>query len=80
MPKTKITPEFVLQRINEARIKEELAIPIYASHIKQTMFWSGISEDKQEKIIASLKVLESDSMKHSKMLKVVYNNFLKYSK
>ena len=76
----KITPEFVLQRINEARVKEELAIPIYSSHIKQTLFWSGLPKDKQEKIISGLKILEGDSMRHSKMLQKIASNYSKNNK
>lgn len=76
----KMTPELVLQLINEARVKEELAIPIYTSHIKQTMFWSGLPKAKQEKIISSLKMLEADSQKHAKILKKVANNYSKYLK
>ncbi|MEI6529014.1 MAG: hypothetical protein WCN88_01240 [Candidatus Falkowbacteria bacterium] len=75
-----MSPELVLQLINEARIKEELAIPIYTSHIKQTLFWSGLPNAKQEKIIASLKLLEADSQKHAKILKMVANNYTKYLK
>lgn len=76
----KLTPEKILNRINEARIKEELALPIYSSHIKQTLFWSGLSKDKKEKIIASLRTLEADSERHVKLLKIVARNFLKNSK
>jgi len=72
--------ELIVQKISEARIKEELAIPIYSSHIKQTLFWSGLPKAKQEKIIAGLRILESDSEKHVGMLKIIEKNYLRNSK
>lgn len=76
----KLAPELIIKRINEARVKEELALPIYSSHLKQTLFWSGLPKAKQEKIIANLRTLEADSEKHVKLLKIVARNFLKNSK
>jgi|GEM_PF-1901777 len=72
--------ESIVQKISEARVKEELAIPIYSSHIKQTLFWSGLPEAKQAKIIAGLRILEADSEKHVKMLKIIEKNYLRNSK
>jgi hypothetical protein len=61
--------ELILDELREAMVKEELAIPLYVSHIQQTLFWSGLPADKQEKIIASLKVLDTDSEKHAQAFK-----------
>jgi hypothetical protein len=67
----------VLDKIKEAIVAEELAIPLYTSHIKQAFFWSNISKEKQEKIIEGLTVLEKDSSEHVKLLKEVKKIYLK---
>ncbi len=72
-----LSPAVALRYIEEARITEELAIPVYSSHIKQTLFWSGIPKNKQDKIISGLKILESDSAKHAKILKILSDNYKK---
>lgn len=72
-----VNANFVLEQIRQARVKEELAIPIYSSHIQQTLFWSGLAPDKQAKIIKGLKVLEHDSEIHAGLLKLIENNYLK---
>jgi hypothetical protein len=61
-------------------VAEELAIPLYTSHIKQAFFWSNLSEDKQKKIIAGLQVLEKDSKNHVKLLKKVKRIYSKNTK
>ena len=50
--------DFILESLKEAMIKEELAIPLYVSHIKQTLFWSGLPVKKQQIIVENLKTLE----------------------
>jgi hypothetical protein len=62
---------FVLDKLHEAMIKEELAIPLYVSHIEQTLFWSGLPVKKQEKIIDGLKILAKESEIHSIYLKKI---------
>lgn len=57
--------EIVLEKLKEAMIKEELAIPLYVSHIEQTLFWSGLPIKKQKIVIDSLKILEADSEMHA---------------
>lgn len=73
MSKTKkqLTSEDILFEIQEALIKEELAIPVYVSHIQQTLFWSGLTKEKQEKIVQSLMILEKESEGHVMLLKRV---------
>lgn len=72
MPAKKIVfNQNVLQEINNAIVKEELAVPIYSSHIKVAMFWSGLPRTKQDKIIAGLEILLSESLNHVRMLKRV---------
>ena len=75
--KTKSSREEILQEIKKAKVKEELAIPLYVSHIKEVLFWSGISDDKKNKIIQSLKILETESEMHVVMLKRVEDIFIK---
>lgn len=59
----------IVNKLKEAMIKEELAIPLYVSHIEQTLFWSGLPEKKQKIIIANLKILEKESEIHAKYFK-----------
>ena len=58
----------LLAKVDEALIKEELAIPIYASHIEGSLFWSGLAEDRQTEIINLLQVLSRESQGHVKLL------------
>jgi hypothetical protein len=75
-----ISHQHVLSKIKEAIVAEELAVPLYTSHIKQIFFWSGLSKEKQEKIISGLQILEKDSINHIKLLKQVKKIYLKNSK
>lgn len=56
---------FILDKLNEAMIKEELAVPLYVSHIEQTLFWSGLPMSSQKKIIEGLKILAKESEIHA---------------
>ncbi len=67
----KIDKQLILDQINEARTKEELAIPLYVSHIEQAFFWSGLDNARQKKIMAGLKTLARESEKHAIILKKV---------
>ena len=69
--------QLILDKLEEARIGEELAIPLYVSHIKQTIFWSGLEEEKQKQIIDSLKVLDVESEMHAKNLEKVIEIYKK---
>lgn len=71
------TKQAVVDKINEAMIKEELAIPLYISHIEQTLFWSGLNKDVQKKIIESLKILATESEGHVFALKKVLKIYKK---
>ena len=74
--KKSVPSQKVLQMIREAIVGEELAIPLYASHIQQTLFWSGVPKQKQEKIIEGLKILERDSKGHVLLLREVEKIYL----
>lgn len=67
----------VLDKVREAMIKEELAIPLYVSHIEQTLFWSGLPSDDQKKVIAGLKILAKESQQHASYLQKVINIYNK---
>lgn len=58
--------ELIFKKLEEAKIKEELAIPLYVSHIQQTIFWSGLNPEKQKVIIDNLKILDVESEMHAK--------------
>lgn len=70
----KIEKQSIIDSLKDAMIKEELAIPLYSSHIEQTLFWSGLPIKKQRAIIDTLKILEKESEIHAqifqKMLKI----------
>ncbi len=66
---TKLPPSAILQEIDAATMKEELALPIYADHIQSVLFWSGLPETKREKIRQSLAILLHDSQGHVRLLK-----------
>lgn len=63
--------KLIVDNIRAAMIKEELAVPLYVSHIEQAFFWSGLPERKQQKIISDLKILERESEIHAKSLQRV---------
>ncbi len=63
--------EYILDKISEALVKEELAIPLYTSHIEQTLFWSGFDEDKKKQILISLNLLTKESRAHVGGLKKI---------
>jgi len=63
-----IDKQKILAKIDEAMIKEELAIPIYTSHIEGTLFWSGLDNDKRKAIIGMLQTLSQESQGHVKLL------------
>jgi hypothetical protein len=67
----KKTSQEIIDKINEARTKEELAIPLYVSHIEQAFFWSGLDKERQKKIMTGLKILARESEKHAVILKKV---------
>lgn len=67
----------ILQELDAATVKEELALPVYASHIKSVLFWSGLSKEKQESICQSLEILLQDSAGHVQLLKHIKMLYLK---
>ncbi|HLD31626.1 MAG TPA: hypothetical protein VJB37_01900 [Patescibacteria group bacterium] len=71
-------PQIVLQEIREAKIKEEMAIPLYVTHIEQTLFWSGLPVLKRKKIIDRLKILERESEEHILWLGQIEESYIKY--
>ncbi len=71
MPTKHTTEQEVLREIEDAIQKEEVAIPIYASHIKAAMFWSGLPAEKQAKIKAGLEILLKESRGHVYLLREV---------
>ncbi|MEK7118801.1 MAG: hypothetical protein AAB869_04275 [Patescibacteria group bacterium] len=67
----------ILQELDAATVKEELALPVYASHIKSVLFWSGLSKEKKERICESLEILLQDSARHVQLLKHIKTLYLK---
>ncbi len=80
MPNKKTHPADILKEIDAAILKEEVAIPIYADHIKAAMFWSGLPKTKQDKIKEGLEILLKESIGHVKLLqkvKSIYKNLIR---
>lgn len=69
-------PDAVLKKIDEAVVREELAVPIYTSHIAAALFWSGLPEKKKTEIIQGLKLLAKESQWHIILLKKVRHLYL----
>ncbi len=63
-----ITNEELIAEIRSAAVKEELAIPLYDSHISAALFWSGLPTEVQAQVVAGLKVLTTESRGHVKIL------------
>ena len=61
----------VLVAIGEAIVREEMAVPLYTSHISAALFWSGLPEETQAKIIDGLKLLARESLWHIRLLRKV---------
>ena len=68
----------LLDRLHDACIREELAVPLYTSHIEQSLFWSGLPKEKQKHIISSLKTLERESEQHAKSFKKILSIYSKF--
>lgn len=67
----------IIAEIEEAIIKEEMAIPIYVTHLRTALFWAGVSPAKRKKITAELQILKVQSQGHIKLLKEVKKIHLK---
>ena len=67
----KFDHQHVLNLTREAIVKEELAIPVYDSHISASLFWSGLSEEVRRKILEGLQTLTHDSAGHVLLLQRV---------
>ena len=72
--------EKLLKKIEEATLKEEMALPIYTSHISASLFWSGLNEKAKEKIIADLQILHDDSTHHVELLNKVRRMYMTKTK
>ena len=68
--------DFIIDTLKEAMVKEELAIPLYSSHIEQALFWSGLSAKKQKLIIDNLRILERESEIHAQSFRKILKLYL----
>lgn len=65
-----------LRQIDQAILKEEMALPVYTTHISSAVFWSGLPEKFQKEISQKLQILHDDSLRHVAMLEEVKNIYL----
>ncbi len=65
--------EEIIEKINQAILFEDEAIPIYSKHIESTLFWSGLNDECQQKIKETLDVFIRETQKHVKLLERVKN-------
>ena len=63
-----MSAEEIINKIDEATLKEEKALPIYTAHISATLFWSGLDKEIQDQIMSDLQILHDDSMRHVRIL------------
>ena len=63
--------EELIRRLQEAVLTEETAIPVYAKHLHNTLFWSGLHPDDIKVVKAGLRRLYTDSNRHRKMLEAL---------
>jgi hypothetical protein len=63
--------EKVMAEIDASIATEEMAIPIYASHLSAAFSWSGLSSQVQKEIVKGLKTLSRESLGHVRLLKDV---------
>lgn len=69
--------KLIIESLKEAMIKEELAVPLYTSHIEQSLFWSGLTIKKQKLIIEILKTLQRESEFHAQSFQKVLKIYSK---
>ena len=60
--------EELLAALENARLAEEKAIPIYTKHLRSAVFWTGMKQEDVEKIRETLRILAEESEKHKKMV------------
>lgn len=60
--------EEILSMVDDAIIQEEMALPIYAKHLKSVMFWSHFSQKEQMIIVEKLKLLIKETQAHAAYL------------
>lgn len=65
------TTQSIINKIDEAALGEEKALPIYTAHISATLFWSGLDKDVQKEIIGKLQILHDDSLHHVQILEKI---------
>ena len=66
-----MTREELIRRLKEDMLVEETAIPIYAKHLPNTLFWSRLAEEDIGYIRAGLRKLATDSSRHRTSLKML---------
>jgi hypothetical protein len=65
------TTDPILDKLKEATLREEMAVPLYTSHISAALFWSGLPEKKQKRIVEILEILERESNGHIQTFKKI---------
>ena len=63
-----MTKNELIKKLDKAIILEEMAVPIYNKHLKNTLFLSGYPEEVQKRIKNNLKILSDDSVRHKFMI------------
>ena len=58
----------LIKKIDMAILTEEDSLPIYAKHINNTLFWSGLNDEVQIKIKDTLNKLKKESQNHKVFL------------
>ena len=75
-----MSKEELLTILENARLAEEKAIPVYTKHLKSAVFWTGMKQEDVEKIRETLSMLAEESEKHKKMVEYLIEQIKKKGK
>jgi hypothetical protein len=63
-----IKKEELLNMLEDAKVAEEKAIPIYTRHLSSAVFWTGLEEERVKRMKILLNQLSKESQGHIKVV------------
>ncbi len=72
-----ITKEELIKKIKSDINTEESGVALYTKHLKDTLFFSGISKEKRKRIVELLDRLADESRIHEKTMKALLSRIIK---
>lgn len=58
----------LIEALKDALIAEEKSIPIYTKHLDSAVFWTGLEQEKADKVKTILSELARGSMVHKQII------------